>query len=162
RPDGVREELAVHPSLLFLLELSETVETALLVAAASLAPAAESAGLVRGLVPRLREQTRSAQTAVRWATARLLGTRLGQEVMEEAIEILTGLRSDASRGVASAATASLVALALTPTRPAPPVIEIREGQQDRQAVWTEESERLVSQVVDHVRGYVLFPQGGSP
>lgn len=162
RPDGVREELVVHPSLLFLLELTETVETGLLATAASLAPPDEADPLFRTLVPRLREHSASGQSAVRWATARLLGTRLGQAIMEEALVILRDLRQDESRGVASAATSSLVSLALAPSRPTPPLVQIRPGRVDRQALWAEESQRLTAQVMDHVRGFVLFPQERSP
>lgn len=162
RPDGIREELVVHPSLLFLLELTETVETGLLATAASLAPTDEAEPLFRSLVPRLREHSASGQSAVRWATARLLGTRLGQVLMEDALAILRDLRLDESRGVAGAATASLVALALAPSRPTPPLVQIRPGRVDRKALWAEESQRLTSQVMDHVRGYVMFPQDRSP
>jgi hypothetical protein len=162
-PDGIQEELLAHPALLAMLDMAETSETGLLAAGTALAPPLEARAMAeRLLLPILRTHAASSQTTVRWVVARLLGTTLGTLVPEESQEILGELRADRSRGVSAAASASLVALALAPTRPVPHLLEVQTRQADRHTQRTEESARLSAQVTDHVRGFLIFPQERSP
>lgn len=161
-PDGVREELLAHPALLAMLDMAETSETGLLAAGTALAPPLEARALAARLLPILRTHAASSQTTVRWVVARLLGTTLGALAPEESQDILGELRADRSRGVSSAASASLVTLALAPVRPVPHLLEVRTRRADRHTQRAEESARLSAQVTDHVRGFLIFPQDRSP
>ncbi len=162
RPDGVREELLAHPSLLAMLDMAETAETGLLAAAVSLAPRAEVHHLAAVLFTMLRRHVNSQQSTVRWVVARMLGTTLGTVALEDSVGILGALRQDPGRTTALAATASLAALELATIRPLPPLVEVRAVPASQREQGTGEAERLALQVTDHVRSYLLFPRDESP